>query len=167
MGAHRKLKNGNSESEDMRLLKECLGQYYCSRMRRKQLERRLEEIRHEMNAPIGEIHYGSRGNKSISHRNPGAAGLVFRKAGYESRIQEQREEAEKALLMVMDILDYLEPYSDERMILELRYIDNREWNDIADEMCMSRSACFYKKEFGLKRLLGIDGVRDILRAYQS
>ncbi|MDD3251778.1 MAG: hypothetical protein PHV18_04365 [Lachnospiraceae bacterium] len=167
MEKQKRPRKAKSESGDMKLLKECLGQYYRARLRRKQLENRLQEIRQEMMNPISGVSYGAKKNRPTNQAGLGAANLVFRKSEYETRIEEQRKESEKALLLVMDIFDFLDMNSDERMVLELRYIDNREWNDISKEAHMSRSVCFCKKEAGLKKLLAFDGVKIILHRYQE
>lgn len=150
------------ESEDLKLLKKYMGQYYRSRIRKKQLETRLREICAEMTTPADR-----EPDRPANQTGSETASLAYRKSEYETRIQGQKEAAEKALLKVMDILDFLEPNNDERMVLELRYIDNKSWEGVARAACMSRSVCFEKHKAGLEKLLTYKRVKAVLKKYKE
>ena len=146
------------------ILKRYLGQYVRAMRRRRQLEVRLRNICREMDAPIGGINY-SPVNASSSEVSTGSAAFTLRKSEIESRIGEQKKQTEERLLKVMDILDYLEPVSDERIVLELKYIDNLSWNEIRRKICLSRSSCFDAWNRGIDTLLTFKRVHKILEEY--
>ena len=68
--------------------------------------------------------------------------VVFRISEVEDRIEEQREEMAKAVLNVMDLIDVLPANSTERTVVEMRHIDCRGWDKIAEALYMSRSNVF-------------------------
>lgn len=68
--------------------------------------------------------------------------VVFRNSEVEDRIEEQREEMAKAVLNVMDLIDVLPANSTERTVVEMRHIDCRGWDKIAEALYMSRSNVF-------------------------
>lgn len=155
----------NKINEDKKILKKYLSQYYSSRMKKQQLERRLKNIRAEMNTPIGghgyrPVNYG--GTNKVSE---GAAAFTYRIGEIETRIEEQKECVEEALLKVMDIIDLLNEDSMERMILELRFIDCKSWAAIGKEMHLSRSSLFFYQDKGLKELLKFKRIEKILIKY--
>ena len=89
-------KDGRSEEKE--LLKEYLSQYRYGRMKRQQLERRLKNIRKEMDAPIGGYGYSPVNYGGTNKVSPGAASFVYRMGEIETRIEEQKSRVEKALL---------------------------------------------------------------------
>lgn len=153
-------KNGFGGEKE--LLKEYLGQYYSGRVKRSQLERRLKNIRAEMAAPIGGYGYSPVNYGGTNKIGAGAASFVYRMSEIETRIEEQKSRVEKALLKVMDIMDFLEESSAERMVLELRFIDCKSWAAIGKEMHLSRRSCFLYQEKALEKLLTFKKVRQIL-----
>jgi DNA-directed RNA polymerase specialized sigma24 family protein len=138
------------KDETLELLEEYLGQYRRAKRRQRRLEQRLKDIKEDMN--------------SISQ---GAASFTFRLSDCELRIYEQKEQAEKDLLKIMDIFDYLDKNSDERNALEMYYIDGFKWERVAEELPCSRSQVFNLRETGLKKLLEFSRVREILRKYEA
>ena len=159
-------KNGQ-RSEDKKTLKECLNQYYTGRIKRSQLERRLKNIRAEMEAPIGGYGYSPVSYGGTNKVGPGAASFVYRMSEIETRIEDQKSRVEKALLKVMDIMDFLGENSTERMVLELRFIDCKSWAAIEKEMHLSRSSLFSYQDKGIDKLLTYKKVRQILREYKK
>jgi len=157
----------NERNEDKETLKEYLNQYYTCRIKRSQLERRLKNIREEMNTPIGGYGYSPVNYGGTNKVGAGAASFVFRISEIESRIEDQKSRVEKALLKVMDIMDFLEESSTERMVLELRFIDCKAWSNIEREMHLSRSSLFSYQDKGLEKLLTYKKVRQILREYKK
>ncbi len=134
-----------------KLLKEYLNQYYKGRIKRTQLERRLKNIKEEMNTPI----------------ERDTASFVYRMSEIETKIENQKSQIEKALLKVMDIMDFLEENSTERIILELRFIDCRNWKSIEHEMHLSRSSLFAYQDKALEKLLTFKKVKVILIEYKK
>ena len=169
MDNKRKRKTSPEEAEhneELELLKRFLNQYYIDRIKRLQLERRLKNIRAEMGAPIGGYGYSPVNYGGTNKVDVGAASFVYRMSEIETRIEEQKSRVEKALLKVMDIMDFLEEGSTERMVLELRFIDCRGWADIEKEMHLSRRSCFNYQNKALEKLLDFKRVRDILEKYK-
>ncbi len=134
-----------------KLLKEYLSQYYKGRIKRTQLERRLKNIKEEMSTPI----------------ERDTASFVYRMSEIETKIENQKNQIEKALLKVMDIMDFLEENSTERIILELRFIDCRNWKSIEHEMHLSRSSLFAYQDKALEKLLTFKKVKVILIEYKK
>ena len=156
----------NEENEDKKLLKEYLNQYYNCRAKRVQLESRLENIRREMETPIGGRGYSPVNYGGTNKVRPGAASFVYRMGEIETRIEDQKNKIEKALLKIMDMMDFLEENSTERMILELRFIDCKSWEDIGKEMHLSRSVCFDYQNKALEKLLDFKKVKSMLKEYK-
>lgn len=85
----------------------------------------------------------------------------------ETRIADQKNRAEKYLLRILDILDFLDENSPERMVLELRFIDCNNWWDIEKAMHLSRRACFNYQNKALDKLLKFKKIRVILNEYKN
>ncbi len=156
----------NEGNEDKELLKKYLNQYYAGRIKRMQLEKRLKTIQEEMNTPIGGYEYSPVNYGGTNKVGPGAASFVYRMSEIETRIESQKSQVEKALLKVMDIMDFLEESSTERMVLELRFIDCKSWAVIEKEMHLSRRSLFDYQNRALEKLLGFKKVRAVLK-YQK
>lgn len=152
-----------NKNEDKELLKEYLNQYYSGRIKRMQLEKRLKTIQEEMNTPIGGYEYSPVNYGGTNKVGPGAASFVYRMSEIETRIENQKSQVEKALLKVMDIMDFLEENSTERMVLELRFIDCKSWAVIEKEMHLSRRSLFTYQDKGLEKLLTYKKVRAVLK----
>ncbi len=166
---NRQKKSENDEEKKWmkELLKEYLNQYYTCRMKRTQLEKRLKSIQEEINTPIGGYEYSPVNYGGTNKVGVGAASFVYRMSEIETRIENQKRRAEKSLLRVLDIMDFLEENSPERMILELRFIDCNNWRSIEKAMHMSRRACFNYQNKALDKLLGFKKVRAILNDYEN
>ena len=96
----------NEELEnDRSVLEWMLGQYVRAKRRKKQLEVRLLEINAERDSPIGGQGYDplprSGGNSE------GAAGILMKLADIEDRIYEQKAKADKSMVSVATILNFL------------------------------------------------------------
>lgn len=152
---------------DMELLKRYLGQYQAAKRRERQLERRLKNICEEMKRPIGGLNYSPVNGRPTNEIGPGAASFVFRKSEQETRIEEQQEVVRKDLLLVMDVLDYLDHNSEEREVLELHYIEGYGFERISRETHMSRSTAFDRQKAGLEKLLTFKRVQKILGEFAS
>lgn len=160
-------KQKSGQNEDKEVLKEYLNQYYTGRIKRSQLEKRLKNIRAEMDAPIGGYGYSPVNYGGTNKVGPGAASFVYRMSEIETRIEEQKSRVEKALLRIMDIIDFLEENSTERMVLELRFIDCKSWAVIEKELHLSHRSCFNYQNRGLEKILEYKKVRNVLKEYQK
>lgn len=118
-----------------------------------------------MDAPIGGYGYSPVNYGGTNKVGPGAASFIYRMSEIETRIEEQKRQVEKALLKIMDIMDFLEENSTERMVLELRFIDCKSWATIEKEMHLSRRACFDYQNRALDKLLTYKKVRAILKEH--
>lgn len=149
------------------LLEEYLNQYYVGRMKKAQLEKRLKNIQQEMDEPIGGYGYSPVNYGGTNKTGTGAASFVYRISEIETRIENQKSQIEKALLKVMDVMDFLEENSLERMVLELRFIDCKKWNIIEKETHLSRSSLFNYRNKGFKKLLEFKRVCQILENFKK
>ena len=147
-----------------RALQLYLGQYSRAIRRRRILEKRLKAVCQEMDTPIGGLNY-SPVNYSSGNISVGSAAFTLRKSEIEARIKDQKAQAEVDLLRIMDILEYLDQNSDERTVLELRYIDMKSWGEIGRVMHLSRSSCFNYRDKGLETLLTFKRVVKIIEEY--
>lgn len=157
----------NGKNEKKELLKRYLEQYHASKMKRRQLEARLKNIKEEMDAPIGGQGYSQINYRGTNNTGVGAASFVYRMSEIETRIETQKSNTEKTLLKVMDIMDFLEESSIERMVLELRFIDCKSWKIIERELHLSRRSCFDYQNKALEKLMEFKKVKIILEEYQK
>lgn len=151
----------NEELEnDRSVLEWMLGQYVRAKRRKKQLEVRLLEINAERDSPIGGQGYDplprSGGN------NEGAAGILMKLADIEDRIYEQKAKADKSMVNVATILNFLPEESMEREICELRHIDGHEWGEIAEGIPMSKSQCHRIHKTAMYELLEFNYVKELV-----
>ena len=151
--------NGELEN-DRSVLEWMLGQYVRAKRRKKQLEVRLLEINAERDSPIGGQGYDplprSGGN------NEGAAGILMKLADIEDRIYEQKAKADKSMVNVATILNFLPEESMEREICELRHIDGHEWGEIAERIPMSKSQCHRIHKAAMYELLEFNYVKELV-----
>ena len=151
----------NEELEnDRSVLEWMLGQYVRAKRRKKQLEVRLLEINAERDSPIGGQGYDplprSGGNSE------GAAGILMKLADIEDRIHEQKAKADKSMVSVATILNFLPEESMEREICELRHIDGHEWGEIAEGIPMSKSQCHRIHKAAMYELLEFNYVKELV-----
>lgn len=151
----------NEELENNRsVLEWMLGQYVRAKRRKKQLEVRLLEINAERDSPIGGQGYDplprSGGN------NEGAAGILMKLADIEDRIYEQKAKADKSMVNVATILNFLPEESMEREICELRHLDGHEWGEIAEGIPMSKSQCHRIHKAAMYELLEFNYVKELV-----
>lgn len=152
--------------EDKAALKKYLSQVYLARKRKRQLEERLKYIKQEVTGPIGGKGYSPLPNHG-STISAGAASYVYRLAEIEQRIYDQRDQVEMSILKVMDIMDFLPEQSTERMILELRYVDCKRWEQITKEMNLTRTPCNDYFNKALELLLSFRKVQKIVQEIQE
>ena len=145
-------------------LKDFLNQYRRCKARERQLKERHKTLTSELKDP---------GMGSPYHTMPRSGGtnpessvsVVFRIAEIETRIDDQRGKNAKAMLNVMDAIEYLPPDSIERSIMELRHIDLKGWVQIEREIYLSRSRCFEYYDQGLEVLLTYPRIKKLLAQY--
>lgn len=146
-------------SEQRLILKWLLEQIMRAERRKRQLEERLIRISEERNSPIGSPGYQPLPRNGGG--NDGAASIIFKMAEIEERIYAQREEIEKAIARVMDILECLPVTSVEREICELKYIDMKSGRQIEEQIPMSHSQVSVHYNRALDMLLKDARVREM------
>ena len=93
--------------------------------------------------------------------------LVYRIAEVEDRIGQQREAMAKAVLHVMDMIDLLPQNSMERTVVEMRHIDCKPWEKIAQAVHMSWSRVFDYYNAALDTLLTYKRTEKLLGDYTA
>lgn len=147
------------EKEDREILKFVLEQIYRAKRRKDQLDRRLENVKHDMQSAPGSQ---GRGRRSIGDHGDGTANLVVKKSSIEERIEKQKDNVNLSIEKTMNLLDLLPETSLEREIMERRHLDMEDWKDIADGIYMSRSQCNKRYNAGIDFLLNQDGVNEVV-----
>jgi hypothetical protein len=102
-----------------------------------------------------------------SGENLGCAALSFRLDEINTRIREQMERSSKILTEIMDIIDFLPENSMERSIVERKYIDRQNWNQICREEHISRTPATRCWRKALYRLLEFKKVAQVLKEYED
>lgn len=151
----------DEKKEQLDVLKWLLEQIFRAENQKRDLEERLLRISEERNAPIGGVGYDPMPRSSGTGN--GAASILFKLADVEERIYSQKEEVEKCIVRVMDILEYLPVTSVERRICELRYIDMKPWGEIAKRIPMSRSQCHRRCNEGLEKILSHSRIQKMVQ----
>lgn len=154
-----------STTENRRLLKRYLSQYYRATQKREVLEKRLLKLQAEfrclkMTPPVSV-------SGCFPKKGEGGTALEVRTGDIESRIKHQIEAQRKTVEEVIDVIEYLPEESTERDILELRHIDCKTWSEICRLVHLTRSPCFEYYNRGLDRLLSFKKVRIALEAYED
>jgi len=154
-------------TESRRLLRRYLSQYYRAKEKQSALRKRLADLQAELDNPgVNTPPLNAIPTKG-GHTSSGAASLIFKKADIEDRIQRQIEVMARSVTEIMDVLDFLPAESTERDILEYRHIDCKPWNEIMDQVHLTRSPCFEHYNKGLDRLLTYKKVRATLERYEA
>lgn len=129
-----------------------------------QLINRIAIIKREFESPLKATGYSSM-PRNPSPENSGAASLTLKLADIEERIHREQDNIAKSIVEVMDIIELLSVDSDERQILELKYIDCMSGKRIEEQMSYSRTACYAKKIEGLNKLLEFKKVQAIIKKH--
>lgn len=151
--------------EERDILKLYLSQYLICKGRKRQLEKRLLNIKNEMDSPIGGNGYKPTPHSNTNKVGAGAAEIIYRLAEIEERILEEKNEIAKSMTSVMNIIDFLPTGSTERMIIEYKYIDGMKWSEIERETYLSRSVCFDYFAHALDILLNYKKVQVIIEDF--
>ena len=157
--------NQQEKDQSADVLKWILGQTYRAKARKNLLDRRLKMINLERESPIGGRGYDPLPHSSGTSSN-GAASITMKLADIEEKIYHQKEEIDKAIVTVMDIMDYLPDGSLERDICEMRHIDLMRWQDIQEAIPMCRSQCYKRYNKAIALLLQNGRIRKIVTIRQ-
>lgn len=155
-------------SEEAEQLNSYLFQYRDCIAKKKNLERRKEEIRAEFSSYKSPSFDGMPKGSSFSN-DPPVVALMFRLDEIDEKIGEQMNRASKLLSDIMNIIDLLPETTPEenlsKAIIENRYIDRFGWDRVCRENHCSRSKTsrYWKK--GLYALLEFKKVKKILHDY--
>ena len=137
-------KAGNTkQANERRILRKYLARYYRARDKKSILQGRLKALRTDL-------------------QNKGGFMPPVSVQEIELKIQRQQETAEKSVLEIIEILELLPAESTERIILELRHIDCKTWDEISRTVYLTRTPCAKYYNRGLDALLGMSEVRHIL-----
>ncbi len=131
-----KKKQSASNKNERQVLKKFLTRYYKAKKQQGILQERLIRMQSEF------------GN-SIKHSE------------IEAKIKAQKQQAQKSIHQIMEILDLLPQGSTERTIMELRHIDCKTWTQIQRAVCLTSSPCYERYNKGLDTLLTKSRVRDL------
>lgn len=123
-------------ANERRILKKFLQRYYRAKKQQETLQERLQRMRLEF--------------------RDGEASEI------EARLKEQKKEAQKYTLQIMEILDFLPQGSTERTIMELRHIDCKTWTQVQRAVFLTPSPCYERYNKGLDALLKITKVRTMI-----
>jgi len=145
------------DKRDIKALKIYLSRYGDAARRRSQTEKRLATLRTEMKK--------SAKDGATTPSGGASAALAIRADECLDKLAGQQREAERSIIQVLNILDFLDPDSSERMVLELRYIDKMSWSEVADQLLIGRTACFSKHNKGICKLLEYKKVREDVRTF--
>ena len=130
------------------------------------LRRRRNNLIEDMKYPLGTQNISSLPNNN--EPGAGAASYIFRQSELEERIYAQECEAKKIMLQIMDIMDFLPAESENRSVLELKYIDGHSDKDIIKiKFYSNRSTLSYHLANGLDELLQFAKVQKIIEEFDE
>ncbi len=156
----------NGVEKQRLLLKKYLGQYYAARIKKRQLEIRLQTFRQDMVGTKG-MQYSPVPRSQTNKVADGSASMVVRAIEIEDRIESQKAEMNTAMLNVMKIMDFLPTDSIERSILEYRHIDCLSWKQVCKETNMTRTPCNKYYNAGIDKLLTYKKVQVTIQKFAS
>lgn len=157
-----KIHDDEQHTKDLQVLKWVLGSLWRAEKKKRYLEQRLRRIADERDSPIGGQGYSPL-PRSSGKISDGAASIIIRLSEMEERVYSQKKAIDKALNLVMSILEYLPEDSIEREIMERHHIDFMRWKDISKEIPMSRSQVNRKYNAGREKLLQYKRIQKIVR----
>ena len=140
-------KKTTDETLGREAVKEYLQQYHTAVGKKRILEERHRVLSSELRAPsTGSAFRLTPPTKPT--KTDGSVSVVFRISEVEDRIEEQREEMTKA-------------------VVEMRHIDCRGWDKIAEALYMSRSNVFNYYNAALDKILENKRNRKLLEEYMA
>ncbi len=155
-----------TENGQRAAIKGYLQQYHTAQRAKRILEDRHQILLSELNSPGVSSAFRPMPPARAGPKDR-AASAVFLLTEIEKRIEAQQCEAAKAVLRVMDLIDLLPQNSAERMVVELRHIDCKGWDQIAREVYMSRAAVFKRYNAALDMLLGHEKTQELVEKYND
>lgn len=139
-----------TDSEIKTKLREVLDLYGAAKIRRTQLERRLQRLRTEAEDPVPALHFGKfrSGNKNAGSA-PESLAVLIQEA--EDEVGAQAAETYRMMARVQALASLLPEGTMERAILEYKHIDGFTWREICDAIPISRTPAtrHYKKALSL------------------
>lgn len=133
-----------------------LGQVKRAKAHKKELIARLQRIVEERESCIKSPSFDAM--PKVSGISDGAASYILKYSEVEERIQLQSDEIDKTIMCVMDIIEFIPQYDVARRILELRYLDCLNMNDIAKTIPMAKSRCYEIYNHAIDTLIEIPEV---------
>ena len=148
------------------LLKQYLNRYSKAKNRIKELEDLQQQLRQDAVCPKspGDSTSPKVQSNSISG---GAAEFALRIVEIDERITKQKEQLSTLLSEILDVFDYLPLESDERAVLELRYIQGKREKFICKTCFISRSKYYMLCDSAIKKLLKFQRIHNILKNYSE
>lgn len=148
---------------------DCFLKRYAVAVRTKRI---LERRRRRITKELGYYRVKSPGLDGMPRGNGNgreemAVAIVYRLDEIDTRIREQIERATIRMAEIMNVIDFLHENTEERAIIENRYIDMMEWEDICRENYISRSSAIRRWKKALHVLLKQERVKKILNDYQN
>lgn len=130
-------KKPSTSKNERQILKKFLARYYKAKKQQSILQERLIRMRSEF-------------DNETKHSE------------IEARIKSQKQQAQKSIRQIIEILDILPHGSTERTIMELRHIDCKTWTQIQRTVFLTSSPCYERYNKGLDMLLAESKVRKII-----
>lgn len=130
-------KKPSTSKNERQVLKKFLARYYKAKKQQSILQERFIRMRSEFDSET-------------------------KHSEIEARIKAQKEQAEKSVHQIMEILDILPQGAIERTIMELRHIDCKTWTQIQRTVFLTSSPCYERYNKGLDMLLAESKVRKII-----
>ena len=147
------------------LLKQYLNRYSKAKNRIRELEAMQKQLRADAECPRSPSDNSPKIQKNSVSR--GAAEFALRIVEIDERISNQKKQLSTLLSEILDVFDYLPLESDERAVLELRYIQGRREKFICKTRYISRSKYYSLCDNAIKTLLKYQRISEILKKYSE
>lgn len=148
------------------LLKQYLNRYNKAKNRIKELEALQKQLRRDAGCPKSPSDSTSPKVQSNSISG-GAAEFALRIVEIDERIARQKVQLSTLLSEILDVFDYLPLESDERAVLELRYIQDKREEFICKTRYISRSKYYALCDSAIKKLLKYQRINNNLKKYSE
>lgn len=148
------------------LLKQYLNRYNKAKNRIKELEALQKQLRRDAGCPKSPSDSTSPKVQSNSISG-GAAEFALRIVEIDERIARQKVQLSTLLSEILDVFDYLPLESDERAVLELKYIQDKREKFICKTRYISRSKYYALCDSAIKKLLKYQRINNILKKYSE
>ena len=152
--------------ERKKLLNMYLNRYNKAKNRIATLKETEKAIREDMKSP-----YQSSYSKDVKVQSSLSADsmpcFLIRLEEINERIREQQMHSARVVVEIMNVLDFLPGESDERNILEMKYIQKKSDKAIYTSMYISKSQFYKLRNRAFDALLRFAKVNDILNQYEK